>query len=545
MTYVPNPDDATHPTLADPALSAAEEFRLLKAKVNTVAASITGTKGTRQTVLDGPTTAGLPSCCALSATALGVDLKATATPVTLTFATGFSSGGNSDIVQRVTANVVNFWPSLAISNLTYLGVDRTPTGDPTPGKFLARPQYGLSYEQKDASILQFGGAAASTTFLDDFGNTWTAQGGAIVQNTQFKFGSGGLGGGGAAAALDGSTDYVKSTAFSTKVWKDGWAIRGWFYCTALPGVGVIYDVASFLNAGGFGAELVMYNNAGTIKFGYNLSSNGSSNNIAALAVGSTTPSLNTWYYLELTFDKLAGVYRLYVAGVQEQSTTSSAVICATTLASVGAKATGANFCKGYIDKFEMLNYCQHPAGTTYSVPVAAPAIATAGYASDFFSLFDYVMYSVTAASASAAANPTLTPVSRLYMGEAETNGAAVTLVRPYAYQGLYEGVFATIPAASTVISASHNIGTERLKNKRVIFQCLTTDNGYLPGQQVEFMMNSSALFVLPSMQNNHKLIGFTFGNTSNAPRGQSAVDGSLVALTATSWQYKISCERGF
>lgn len=546
MAYIPNPDDATQPTGNVVAQTAAAEFRALKGKVNGIQAA-TGTKiPARQSVLAGPVLAGLPSDIILSATALGIDLKGASVPVVLAFAEGFSSGGNLDFIQSIGSDLLNFWGPLTVLNTSFLSLDYNAAGDPTPLKTLAPPQYGRLYDQTAASILQFGGAAASTVFKDDFGSTWAAQGGAKVQNTQIKFGTGALGGGGASNALDGATDFVKSVAFSPKVWEYGWSIRGWVYITALPAAAGIYDFADFVNAGGFGAELLVYNNAGTIKFGYNLSSNGTSNDIAALAVGTTTPAINTWYFIELTFDKLAGKYRLNVNGTQEQSTTSALGICPTTIAAVGAKGTGANFAKGYIDKFEMLNYCQHAGGVAYTAPTAAPSIANAGYASDFFSLLYWKLYSPTAASSAAAADPTFTSNKRLYLGEADTDALAVLACRPYAYQGYYEGAFGALPGLGVAIVNNHNIGTKFLKNKRLQLLCLQAENGYLAGDIVDNMMQTSAgNYVIPALASDRTQIKTAWGSSDAAWRGVNLTTGAWPGYTPAGWNYRLLAERGF
>lgn len=546
MAYIPNPDDATQPTGNVVAQTAAAEFRALKGKVNGIQAA-TGTKiPVRQSVLAGPVLAGLPSDIILSATALGIDLKGAATPVVLAFANGFSSGGNLDFVQSVGTDKLNFWGALPVLATSFLYLDYNAAGDPVPLSTKAPPQYGRIFDQTAASILQFGGAAASTVFLDDFGSTWIAQGAAKVQNTQIKFGTGALGGGGASNALDGATDFVKSSAFSPKVWEYGWSIRGWFYITALPAAAGIYDLANFVNAGGFGAELLVYNNAGTIKFGYNLSSNGTSNDIAALAIGTTTPAVNTWYFVELTFDKLAGKYRLNVNGTQEQSTTSALGICPTTLAAVGAKATGANFLKGYADKFEMLGYCQHTGGVAYTAPTASPSIANAGYASDFFSLLDWKLYSPSAASAAAAVNPTFIDNKRLYVGEADTDALAVLVCRPYAYQGYYEGAFAALPGAGAAIVNNHNIGTKYLKNKRLQLLCLQAESGYFSGDITDaFMMNAAASFVSPTIASDRVQIRAAWGSTDAFPRMQNLSTGAFPVFVAANWNYRLIAERGF
>jgi hypothetical protein len=174
--------------------------------------------------------------------------------------------------------------------------------------------------------------------------------------------------------------------------------------------------------GGAGFILGINNTSGAVRFVYYLSSNGANWDIASAATGSTAPVVGTWYYIELTFDQVAGVYRLYVNGVMESSsTTSSKVSGGFTVMGVGASTAANYYFSGYLDKFEFLPYCQHPAGTTYAVPTAAPNIAAPGYASDFYNINQGIMYSVT------GPGPTLTPIKRVYVGEATTNAPSALL----------------------------------------------------------------------------------------------------------------------
>lgn len=546
MAYVPNPDDATQPTDAVVAETAQAEFRALKGKVNTIQ-SATGSKVTvRNTVLWGPLLSGLPSDIILSGTALGIDLKGAATAIYLAFAAGFSTAGQNDIVQAIATDQLNYWGALPELNTSFLSLDFvSPTALPTPLLTPAPPQYGNTYSSANASLLNFANGTGATIFLDDFGNVWAQQGAAQVQNIVSKFGTTALGGSGTASELNGTSDYISSAAFAPKLWNAGWRIAGWVYMPVLPAVSAQFDIASFMNAGGFGIELFCKNNAGTINFGYNLSGAGVANDIASGVVGTVVPSPATWYFVELTYDFLAGVYRLYVNGAQDQSTASTAQICVTSLASVGASALGAHFFAGYIDKFEMGNYCKHPGAVTYTTPIAAPSIDAQGYASNFYSLFDQLMYQITAPSTVAGVNPVLTAVNRIFLGEADTSSVVVTACRPYAYQGRYISGWAALPAAGTPTSVNHNIGTGDLKDKRVQIRCLQTELGYSVGDIVDSLFtDSSGSFAPIVVWNTRSLIGFTPGSTANI-QVQSKADGTLHTVTAANWQYRLLANRGF
>src|SRR5262249_28035389 len=146
----------------------------------------------------------------------------------------------------------------------------------------------------------------------------------------------------------------------------------------------------------FGVLLQIFNNAGTIRFGYSLSSTGAAFDIATNVLGTTLPVVGTYYFVELTFDALAGVYRLYVNGTQEASTASTSRISssATHQLSWGTRGDNNAGLQGYLDKPEFLPYCDHSNGTVYAVPTVAPSIITVNYASDFFDIQQMKMFKV-------------------------------------------------------------------------------------------------------------------------------------------------------
>lgn len=448
----------------------------------------------RQTVLAGALNSSGNANLLAAGSGLALNLAATAVAVQLAFAAGFSASGEVDYISQLTADVTGVVSSLPANSTSYISATYVDRGSVTWNKTLAPPQYGYIFDRTKQSVLQFAGSAGATTFLDDFGNTWAAQGGAKVQTNQFKFGTGGLGGGGASNVLNG-TDGVKCTGI-TSFGSGGWAIRAWVYPTALPGAGAAARFFGCEVAVNAGQELMIYNNAGTIRFSYSLSSNGSSSDIVSLAVGTTTPVVNTWYFVELTFDILAGVYRMYVNGVQEQSTTS-ALKCASFSGGmmIGAENNASAGLVGYIDKPEFLPYCQHPGGTTYTSPAATPDVTAAGYSSDYFSIPQMTMFNVTSASSSAGTDPGMTAVNEVYVGECDTSGAAVTAVRNYAYQGKYIGAYTVpFPAASTRTTVGHNIGTLEVV-LAIDGVVRTAIDGYLPGEVVSFGSYNSTYVV--------------------------------------------------
>ena len=408
----------------------------------------------RQTVLSGVTSSSGYAAMLSAGTGLALNLAATATPLRTAFAQG-----TSDFISTVSADVTGVVSSLPASEISYIRQDYVGPTTTTWSSTLAPPQYGYSYNQAAQSLLQFGGSSGSTTILDDFGNTWTARGSAKVQNTQYKFGSGALGGGGTSNALNGTTDYVSSTNF-TNLGNGSWSVRCWFYCTnvATTSTQMILQACASVSAG-YGLVVGVQNS----KMFYQASTGTSSFDILNAVVGTATLASNSWNYTEVTYDSVAGKYFAYLNGVLDTSLTSSLKVAPTAVWSLGASAvsTPINFFAGYIDKFEFLPYCQHPNGTTYAVPTAAPSITATGYTSDWFSISNYTMYQVAAASAVAGSNPTFTPKNRVYVGEVTTTAVAAVNVVNYALRRAYDSGLFTVAIGGSYVK-SHNLGTPSL-----------------------------------------------------------------------------------
>jgi len=468
MPYTPVPTDPTVPTDDFGVGYSASELRALKAYIQGLVLGAAGFKvPVRQTVLAAAVAAAVLGATPIPAnivagTGLQVDFKATGLANTvLAYANGFDANGNVDYVTQLSADILNVCGNLGANNTSFLFLNRLTATTVAGGNTPKPPQYGYSYDRSMLSSMGFNGTAGSTAFTDDNGNAWTAQGGAKHQVNQIKFGAAALGGAGAANVLNGAGDFVRSADVMRFMQGDSWAIRGWVYPTALPGVGQNHYMAAGLNAAGnaSGTSYLfgIYNAGGTIRFGYHLSGDNSGWTIASAIAGTTLPVINTWYYVELTFD--GANYRLYVNGLQEAVTVSSVRTAFpgnngfAALAGVG----GVNqYINGYMDGWEHLPYCDHPAGTAYAAPVAGINIATS--APDFFDISEMKMKSVSAASVVSGTNPTFAQVNRLYVGEAVTSGVAVTGVTLYALKGEYQGAPIAPSGASTLTAVPHNIG---------------------------------------------------------------------------------------
>jgi len=423
-------------------------FSALATAVNGIVLPTTGIyPQVRQTVAYGSvSSSGYPIMLSGTGSLLTLNLSATATNMVVNFA-----AGNTDYQTTLTTDQTAVVACPA-SSLSFVYAGYSSATAVSWGTTLAPPQYGYAYNQSAQSLVHFNGTAGATTFLDDFGNTWVANGGAKLQTNQVKYGSAALGGGGASNVLNGSTDYVKCTGI-TSLGQGGWSLRTWVYLTSLAAINAVFTAES---ATGFGA-VVWVTTAG--KTTMSLSSNNSTYDIASGVVGTTTLVANTWYFIELTFDVAAGVYRLYVNGVQDSSATSSNKVCPIAQITVGARPATPYYTTGYIDEFEFLPYCQNPAGTTYTPPASASNIATAGYASDWFSVPLMTMYTVSGPSTVAGTAPTVTAASRVYVAEAQTTGVGFTSVTNYALNGRYVSA-ESAGVASTTTTFSHNVGVD-------------------------------------------------------------------------------------
>lgn len=365
----------------------------------------------RNTVVIGDNANGTP---AFLTTGSGLTPSFTATnlPLVITFANGFTNQGASDFVSALTggASLV----AIAASCISYIAATYVDASNVTWSATKAPPQYGATYNKAAQSCMKLASNA-----LDDFGNAWTNNG------VTFD---------GTYGSFNGSSGYLFCPDINTLYPQNsggGWSLRAKVTPSA---IGASRSIASFTNVANYGAILWLDASGKIMPY---LSSNGSSWDIANGTIGgSATLAAGTEYLVEMCFDPVAAKYYVYVNGALDQTINSSARICGGLRAIVGAHYNASafvNFFQGKIRGFEFLPYCDHPAGTTYSVPASPPGVTATGYASDWFDTIAQQMKSVSAASGASGSNPAFTTSKKVYVGEAQAGASSVSSVTAYAF----------------------------------------------------------------------------------------------------------------
>lgn len=487
----------------------------------------------RQTVIAGALDAnGYANFFSIGA-GLAINLAATTTPLIMAFAGGYNSGGSVDRLSLLSADVASFVSALQATNTNYITAAYVNEASVTWGSTLNPPQYGYAYDKTKQSLLKFAGADASTSIIDDFGNTWTAVGNAQV-DTAVQIDTLNT------LLCDGTGDYVENTQF-TSLGGGSWTIECKVRWNTLPAASTQVFFGAF-NAGGFGAQLALNDTAGTKKLSLWLSSNGSSWDIASALLGTSTVwATATTYHIALTYDALAGKYFVYKDGVAEaaQTTTSALRVCGITKIRLGVDSAAASGFNGCMAGFRFAPYCRYPNGTTF----VAPTISTFVVEGDFFSIPEMKMYTVSAASVVAGTNPIMTAGNKLYVGEADTSAGAVTAVRNYAYQGQYVSADTTVPAVGINTAFASNIGN-LAQNVAVYLRNYVGEGGWTVGGIISVVSPGTARTTLP--------IGITDRNTLNVVTGSSAVfqginktNGTEFSVTAASWKMFVVAQRGW
>lgn len=412
----------------------------------------------------------------------------------------------------------------------------TATWDAT----LARPIYSSSgiYVKTVQTLLGFR-TGVGTPILDDFGNSWIAQGQAKIQTDQVKFaaepGTGALGGGGSNNSLDGANDYLSFSygTTATSIYgspfgsldyeRDNWSIRCWVYLTA-QGTNPSVLMSIVQDSTGCGISvLTVSDGAGAAQIGICLSSDGVTNDLANMVLSTTHIPLNGWHFIELVWDKGIGngaqypAYRLYIDGIQDtriavESYPGIALITSlinTAYIGGGKYYNGTTlstgYMQGYIDKVEFLPYCNHPGGWTYTVDDTSPTVDQSNYANDFFDINHMTMFQVSGPSLGLNQPPQFSQVQKVYAAEAnvyadlnDQTTQGITSVPNYALNG--QQTFSVESLTSGQAEAFfHNLGNN-YATLEASMQLNTTQYGWPVG----------TTFNIP-FENN--LTGFTYGIT--------------------------------
>lgn len=494
-----------------------------------------GAGSVRQSVQQGVQDANGYANMLTTGAGLRPGLSATAKACIIAFASGFGQAGAADLVSTISADVADpLAADLKLSNTAFVHASYTSPVAVAWGSCYVPPDYGYAFDRSRGALLNFEGVNGAVTTTDDFGNTWTLNNGAQISTAKFKFGTSSL-------LLDGVNDTATSSSF-TSLGDGSWEMSAWFNINALPGVGNQAILFGAQNAGGFNVLVYLNNVAGTTKLDLNVSSNGTSEDIANGVAGTNTVwTLNQWNKVRLVFDALAGTYKVYLSLNAAAETADISVASAARALGVTSFVIGgatASFFNGNIDAFRFIRAATN---TTTETPAAvAPAIGDYPY--HWFSIPDMKMYEATAASAVAGVNPTLTARNRCFIGEADTSGAAVTAVRSYALRGKYFAEFT--PAGPSQTIKSHNIGIRPAV--RVALVCTTKDasGGHFVGDEViassYYDGTSFRLWCVVTDRNSaffdNSASGLSIGDRSGA---------TFTNITYANWKVRMYCERNF
>lgn len=137
---------------------------------------------------------------------------------------------------------------------------------------------------------------------------------------------------------------------------------------------------------------------------------------------------------------------------------------------------------------------------------------------------------------------------RVFVGEVTVAGGVVTAIVWYALMGRYQGAYtATLPASSSQLSFNHNIGC-LVDIFNLDIKCTTTDNGYSVGDIVRNMAISGtgtgSGYPPITPTSTSKTIGFSVP-AAISYLTTNKTSGAWTALTAASWSYRMTAQRGW
>lgn len=465
-------------------------------------------------------------------------LEANPVPLLLGFGNGLDAGGNKDLLALLAADVGDILGAdLPINQTSFIRADYTNPGAVVWGQTLVPQQMSDLFDRSKQSLLRFAGADASVSILDDYGNTWAAVGNAQVDTAVQIDALNTL-------LCDGAGDYVECLGFQS-LGGGSWTYEFKVRFNVLPTAGNFHTIVHFMPlASAFGTAISLNNAAGVLKLAFHASSNGTAFDIANGTLGTSTVwATGTTYHIAVTYDALSGKYLVMKDGLQDYTQASALRVGATPRCRIGSGAIlGVQDLNGAVAGFRMAQYCRYPNGTGF----ATPSIATFAVEGTWYSKGERKMYEATAASVVAGVNPTFTQRQRVFVGEADTSGAAVTAVRSYAYKGRYVSPDTTIPGAGTRTAFAANLGALPSIEPAVFSRNYTSEAGFTPGMVVRMMTVPNINYAT------NELVNIEDRNTLSVATGGSGsiqinnrTTGVAVTGTGTNWKMFVVADRGF
>ena len=430
---------------------------------------------------------------------------------------------------------------------------------------------------------------ANPSPIDVFGNYWTVVG--TNPNLQTASGFYALGGSGGNNDLNGS-EGIKTTYITSlqPIGNKGWSVAIVFYPGSLPSASANAYIWQASNSSGYGATLSIYNNAGAYHLAVSLSSNGSSNDIASNVQGTTIVDNSKIWYALLTFDEVAGNYKVYLGGVSsivgglgnmniplnstaEITVASALPVCQTAAGMfIGTPKSGSSGLVGKIGVFSFNPFSVSPGYLAAMTAIDTRTLSSAqnpdfrgSWASNSATIpacpwFDtncgkwrwpsgvkninvplgFPDFSDSPTLYMVNNNPTLVQfTNQKLVGEFTcTDKTTVANMINYAYKNKYQ----SLPTAiSNSMTFSHNMGARPVK-VTCWLENLQAEAGYSPGDRV-FMAsldNATNVFSVSTSGVNNIIVAMT--STTPAIAHQSS--GARTGITAAKWAVVVYAESG-
>lgn len=225
------------------------------------------------------------------------------------------------------------------------------------------------------SLLHFNGTDGSTTFTDESGKTWTANGNAQIDTAQSKFG-------GASGLFDGTGDYISTPDHADFVLGSGdWTFDFWIRWNSTGGAGTYPNLIAQRADGN--NYFTIFRSVDTNRLTVTQIDGGVTRwNFRA----NWTPSTGTWYHL--AFVRNGATPLIFVDGTS-LTVTEDTAISGKTAANIAASVTigewnGTAVLNGWIDELRFSNGIARWTAN-FTPPTSAYASASGG--SNFFPFF--------------------------------------------------------------------------------------------------------------------------------------------------------------
>ena len=132
----------------------------------------------------------------------------------------------------------------------------------------------------------------------------------------------------------------------------------------------------------------------------------------------------------------------------------------------------------------------------------------------------------------------------MFVGEVTVAANVVSAIVWYALMGRYDsGYTATLPSTGTSFSKNHNLGLQPvIRELRV--KCTTADSGFSVGDEITPYTSSPSQYA-PFTPSTTSLVIQAVTGTNVGFAAYTKLSGSYATLTAASWSYKFTAQRGW